>query len=80
MKYGTQIPAWAYAKKAQIEPSQEMVRYRGVMTYEVRVPRNPNDPQSEQMAAEQAASELHDKIWKMVGDDIPTYNPPEKLQ
>jgi len=54
-------------------------RYKGTMTYDIRVPYN-QDPQAELIAAEQEASELFDRVWQAVGDEVPFHNPPEKVQ
>jgi len=79
--------AWYRQVKAQIadespEPQIEATegrteRYRGVMVYEVNVPANPDQGQ-EQEAANEAARELYQRIWGLVGDDVPDYDMPSK--
>lgn len=94
MNYNNQIPAWSYSKQKKeaqfgnpaqgMEPNpetgepQRMARYRGVMVYEVRVPAQPESPEAEQAAADQAANELYQKVHGVVGDEIPIQDPPEK--
>lgn len=93
MDFKNNIPAWSYAKKKKTaqfsdigmdsefgelgSPSREAI-YRGVINYEVRVPAQPGSPETEQAAADKAASELYQKLWNVVGDQIPDMLPPEK--
>ena len=70
------------SQSTEIDPNtgeaQRMARYQGVMTYEVRVPAQPENIEAEQQAAEIAASNLYEKVWKAVGDEVPTHSYPEK--
>jgi len=78
---------WYREIKAQLanesmEPQIEALddrteRYRGVMVYEVNVPVNP-DQNLEQETANEAARELYQRIWRLVGDNVPNYDMPNK--
>lgn len=93
MNYNNQIPAWSYAKiskQAQFanipdygiqsgdsEPPKT-TRYRGIMVYEVNVPSQPDNPEAEQAAADEAAQELYQRVHNAVGDEVLEHNPPEE--
>tara|TARA_B100001057_G_C22524410_1_gene823207 strand:+ start:266 stop:526 length:261 start_codon:yes stop_codon:yes gene_type:complete len=79
--------AWYRQIKAQLAdgmpdpqagPSSDRTeRYRGIMVYEVNVPANPDQSQ-EQEAANDAARELYQRVWNLVGDEVPDYDMPNK--
>lgn len=79
MNFSNKIPAWSYAKKKIAQFAGEEARYRGTFIYEVRVPAQPENPQAEQIAAEQAANELYQRVYGAVGDEVPMANSPEKI-
>lgn len=60
--------------------SQKMARYRGTMIYEIRVPAQPDNPEAELAAADEAALKLYQRVYEAVGDDVPFHNPPERAE
>ena len=62
-------------KTSQVQ--QRSARYRGVIVYEVRVPAADTD--TEKQAADQAAANLYEQIYGVVGDEAVSYDLPEKF-
>lgn len=66
------------SKIAQMTPTATREsRYRGTITYEIRIP--SSESVAEQHVADQAASGLFQKIQRVVGDEVVTYDLPNKI-